>query len=233
MDAKTNAPFSPTPQCPTSEGLGRQFSPRSYDLPKKEETELGIYLRPEKRHHSQRWRVMTTRVRCDGWRFALQILGQLEICVAPNLGPLMKGRKMDSRQKGNRRKGRTGEGKPCRAAATSGGLCFFHANPNKAAELGRIGGRKNRRLAADVPDPLPKLNKVSGVRDAVEKLIADVYAGRLQPRVAAGLAPLMNLLLRTIETSDLEERVAIIEKQFAAVDSAAARKSGLLAPSSH
>jgi len=37
--------------------------------------------------------------------------------------------------------GQTKAGKPCRAAATSGGLCYFHANPNKAAELGRIGGR--------------------------------------------------------------------------------------------
>jgi hypothetical protein len=30
-------------------------------------------------------------------------------------------------------------GKPCRAAATAGGLCFFHANPAKASELGRSG----------------------------------------------------------------------------------------------
>jgi Family of unknown function (DUF5763) len=38
----------------------------------------------------------------------------------------------------------TKAGKPCRAAATEGGLCFFHANPSKAVELGRIGGLKNR-----------------------------------------------------------------------------------------
>jgi len=44
----------------------------------------------------------------------------------------------------NRCGAKTKEGKPCRAAATEGGLCFFHANPNKAAELGRVGGRKSR-----------------------------------------------------------------------------------------
>jgi hypothetical protein len=27
-----------------------------------------------------------------------------------------------------------------------GGLCFFHANPNKAVELGRIGGKKNGQI---------------------------------------------------------------------------------------
>ena len=48
----------------------------------------------------------------------------------------------------------TKNGKPCRAAATAGGLCFFHANPDKAAELGRIGARKNGRVPV-VTDPLP------------------------------------------------------------------------------
>src|SRR6267378_1355604 len=89
-------------------------------------------------------------------------------------------------------------GKRCRAAATEGGLCFFHANPNKAAELGRIGGRKNRHSAAETVDPLPKLETAVAVRDAVAQLIADVYAGTIHPRVAAGLAPLLNLQLRAI-----------------------------------
>ena len=109
----------------------------------------------------------------------------------------------------------TTSGEPCRAAATSGGLCFFHANPDKAAELGRIGGRKKSRLPAEVPNPLPKLDKVSAVQDAVEKLIADVYAGRLHPRVAAGLAPLLNLQLRTVEATDLERRLEQVEKPLA------------------
>jgi len=34
---------------------------------------------------------------------------------------------------------KTKNGKPCQAAATEGGLCFFHANPKKASELGQIG----------------------------------------------------------------------------------------------
>jgi hypothetical protein len=50
------------------------------------------------------------------------------------------------------------------------------------------------------------------VRDAVEKLITDVYAVKLQPRVAAGLAPLLNLQLRTIEATDLERRLQQVEK---------------------
>ena len=53
------------------------------------------------------------------------------------------------------------------------------------------------------------------VRDAVAQLIADVYAGKLHPRVAAGLAPLLNLQLRAMETTGLERRMAKLEKLLA------------------
>jgi len=53
------------------------------------------------------------------------------------------------------------------------------------------------------------------VRDLVAQLIDDVYTGKLDPRIAAGLAPLMNLQLRVIETADLEEQVARLQKQLA------------------
>jgi hypothetical protein len=46
-------------------------------------------------------------------------------------------------------------------------------------------------------------------------LIADVYSGKLQPRIAAGLAPLLNLQMRAIEATDLEHRVAKLEKLLA------------------
>jgi len=112
----------------------------------------------------------------------------------------------------SRCKARAKSGKPCRAAATEGGLCFFHTNPNKASELGRIGGRSNRHAAGENVDPLPTLDNALAVRDTVARLIADVYAGRINPRIAAGLAPLLNLQMRAIETTDLERRLAKLEK---------------------
>ena len=45
-------------------------------------------------------------------------------------------------------KGKTRTGAACRAPAGSGGLCFFHANPDSARALGQIGGRKNRENEA-------------------------------------------------------------------------------------
>lgn len=121
--------------------------------------------------------------------------------------------KMSPTNHNSRCSGRTKSGKPCRAAATEGGLCFFHANPKKAAELGRIGGRKNGRVPAG-SDPLPDLESVTALRDTVKRLISDVYAGKLHPRTASGLAPLLHLQLRVIEKTDFEQRVANVEKQL-------------------
>jgi hypothetical protein len=131
---------------------------------------------------------------------------------------MMNVKNMNRKNLDSRCKARAKTGKPCRAAATAGGLCFFHSSPNKASELGRIGGRSKHHPAVESADPLPKLDNAIAVRDAVAQLIADVYAGKLHTRVAAGLAPLLNLQLRAIETTELERfarRLAEVEKQLA------------------
>jgi hypothetical protein len=113
-------------------------------------------------------------------------------------------------------KAKTKLGKPCRAAATAGGLCFFHANPAKASELGRIGGRSKRSSVSETADPLPKLESAMAVRATVDRLVAEVYTGKIQPRLAAGLAPLLNLQLQAIKATDLDLRLAKIEKYIEA-----------------
>jgi len=120
---------------------------------------------------------------------------------------------MNRNKHDSRCRARAKSGKPCRAAATAGGLCFFHANPAKASELGRIGGRSKGHAVASA-DSLPTVDNAIAVRDTVARLISDVYAGKLQPKIVAGLAPLMNLQLRAIETANLEYRVARLEKRF-------------------
>lgn len=124
-------------------------------------------------------------------------------------------------------KARTKNGKRCRAAATEGGLCFFHANPNKASELGRIGGRSKRYKTDENADPLPSLHTATAIRDAVARLIADVYAGKVHPKIAAGIAPLMSLQLQAIETADLERRLASVEKLVAKADANEMPEEGL------
>jgi len=112
--------------------------------------------------------------------------------------------------------GYTKAGKPCRAAATEGGLCYFHANPNKAAELGRIGGKRNARQPGEAESvPLPVLDTAVAVRDTVDRLASELYSGSLSPAKARVLIDAMHLQLRAIDavnTEDLKKRVAALEE---------------------
>ena len=61
------------------------------------------------------------------------------------------------------------------------------------------------------------------------RLIDDVYSGKVHLRVASGLAPLLSLQLRAIESTELEERVEKLEKLLAepggSVESSAQQKA--------
>jgi general stress protein YciG len=122
---------------------------------------------------------------------------------------------MSTKGQARRCKGLTKKGKPCRAAATAGGLCFFHANPDKASELGRIGGQKSRNGGVNALDSPSRLETAMDVRNEVARLIRDLSAGQLNPRSATGFASLLSLQLRAIESSDTERRLAAIEKTLA------------------
>src|SRR5271157_3369580 len=84
------------------------------------------------------------------------------------------------------------KGNPCRAAVTEGGLCFFHANPVKASELGRKGGARSHRRATENADPVAKLETATAVRDGLAHVIADLQSGKIPPRTATVLGQLMS-----------------------------------------
>jgi hypothetical protein len=106
--------------------------------------------------------------------------------------------------KSSRCRALTKAGKPCQAAATKEGLCYFHANPEKASELGRIGGRKNHRHEAQL-DPLPKLDSAGAICSAIGQLAEEVHSGKLNPKMAGTLVQLTQLLLRALPAADVEK----------------------------
>jgi hypothetical protein len=117
-------------------------------------------------------------------------------------------------------KGKTKTGIACRAPAGSGGLCFFHANPDSAKSLGQIGGRKNRR-SAPVDLQMPDNMTAADLRKVTVQAIRLLLSGELQAREASALAQLCNSLHRVIQTADLETRVATLEEQVAQEESGA------------
>src|SRR5262249_38819218 len=105
----------------------------------------------------------------------------------------------------------TKAGHPCPAPATATGRCFFHENPEKATELGRRGGMKNRHVRPYEEVELPPLNTAEDVRSMLAKAAQDVRNRRIDPRVATSLGQLATTLLKAIEVAGIEKRLAALE----------------------
>ena len=81
-------------------------------------------------------------------------------------------------------KAMTGSGQRCKAKPHKNGLCFFHFDPQRAAELGRKGGR---RRAAFNPDGLKEIEApktVADLRDLLAQSIVEIRSGKLDPKLA-------------------------------------------------
>jgi len=115
-------------------------------------------------------------------------------------------------------KAKTNAGERCRAVAVKNGLCVLHADPNLAAEMGRKSGKARRsRESREQPQPeLAPPRTAQEVRAALGQFISDVRARRLDPKVAGTLGYLANVLLKSIEVSDVEERLAALESGLGA-----------------
>jgi hypothetical protein len=99
-------------------------------------------------------------------------------------------------------------GRPCRAAPTDNGLCFFHRYPNKAKELGSIGGRRNRRPSAWTTDALPRLDAGTSAVDSLDWIYDQVRTGAMAPKTATSL----------VQVITAKERIAdkmVIQRQMA------------------
>lgn len=101
-------------------------------------------------------------------------------------------------------------GKPCRAAATEDGLCFFHSHPNKAAELGSIGGKRNRRVGAGSADPLPPMDCAKAIVENLDWIYDGVRRGAIAPKVAT-------TLLHVITAKERFTDKMVSERQMAAM----------------
>jgi len=107
---------------------------------------------------------------------------------------------------------KTKAGKPCQAAATSGGLCFFHANPRLASKLGRKGGSRRKKIIPTQPlAALGPFDSITALRELNYRLIQEVYAGELDPQRAKGIAALLTLQTRLIDFEGLENRLEMLE----------------------
>src|SRR5882672_10180287 len=116
-------------------------------------------------------------------------------------------------EKGCRAK--TRRGKPCRAGVVHGTrFCALHGDTARAAELGRMGGRKNRHYVAADEVKFDAPSTPAEVRNMLSQAMADVRAGKLDPRIANSMTAIANALLKALELADLEERIARLKEEL-------------------
>ncbi len=107
----------------------------------------------------------------------------------------------------------TKAGKPCRVPATTGGLCFLHANPTQARELGQVGGRKNRQQVPELP--AAKSMTLAQLNEVLIGTLHGVQSKKVSARRASAVVQLCAALQRTLPAADLEARLTRLEEKVA------------------
>jgi len=106
------------------------------------------------------------------------------------------------------------DGKRCRAPALAGKkYCALHAEPGRAAALGRKGGCRRTVCSPDSLKEFVAPQSAADLRDLLAEAIIEIRAGKLDPKVGNPLGYLGTSLLRALEASDTERRLDALEGQ--------------------
>ena len=106
------------------------------------------------------------------------------------------------------------DGSDCRARALIGkDYCSLHAEPGRAAELGRKGGRRRAIYAPDRLKDFAAPKDAADLRDLLAQSIIEIRAGVLDSKLANAISYLGMGFLRAVELADLEKRLVELERQ--------------------
>ena len=108
----------------------------------------------------------------------------------------------------------TKAGRPCAAPAVCGGaFCSLHADPARAAALGRKGGARNRKVYDSDVGNVSVPESAGDVKRMLAEAMADTRAGKIDPKLGSTLGYLGMSLLRAFEVADLEQRLEQLEQK--------------------
>ena len=91
--------------------------------------------------------------------------------------------------------------------------CALHAEPGRAAALGRKGGCRRTVCSPDSLKEFVAPQSAADLRDLLAEAIIEIRAGKLDPKVGNALGYLGTSLLRALEASDTERRLDALEGQ--------------------
>lgn len=94
----------------------------------------------------------------------------------------------------------TKAGRRCAAPAIRGGInCALHADPERAAELGRKGGLRNRKVYENGEQEVSVPTSVGEVKKMLAETMAGVRSGTIDPKIGTTVAYVATALLRAYE----------------------------------
>ena len=94
----------------------------------------------------------------------------------------------------------TKAGRQCAAPVIRGGIyCALHADPERAAELGRKGGARNRKVYVDGKQEVSIPKSVGDVKNMLAETMAGVRSGTIDPKIGTTIAYVASALLRAFE----------------------------------
>jgi hypothetical protein len=109
---------------------------------------------------------------------------------------------------------RTKQGNECRAAVVIGTrFCALHGDPKLAAELGRMGGLRNRHYVDTEPVSISPPETPEDVKNVLRQAIADVRAKKLEPRTATALTYISRVLLEAFAATDLQKQLESLRQE--------------------
>lgn len=110
----------------------------------------------------------------------------------------------------------TTNGERCQAPPLRGGRFCFHHDPSKAAareEARRRGGKAAHGMDPEAPRPEVKLRAIGDVLRLFEVASSDILQQPASLGRARALAYLGGHILRALELSELERRIAALEQR--------------------
>jgi hypothetical protein len=108
---------------------------------------------------------------------------------------------------------KTKAGQQCAAPAVRGSaLCALHSDPNRAAELGRKAGARNRKVYDSDVRKVSAPESAGDVKRMLAETMAEIRAGRMDPKLGSTLGYLGTALLRAFEVAEIEQRVERLEE---------------------
>ena len=103
---------------------------------------------------------------------------------------------------------KTKAGRQCAAPVLSGSaFCSLHADPKRAAALGRKGGARNRKVYDGDVHNVSVPESARDVKRMLAETMADTRAGKIDPKLGSTLGYLGTALLRAFEVADFEQRL--------------------------